>query len=410
MVASSARAVAASVSLSPDGPGLVRLSEEIGPRLAAGAAARDRDRLLPFQEIRDLAATGILAARVPAAYGGAEISMVDYARIIVNLAKGDPNVAQAASPAFPNIEKIRIYGSEAQKRKFFGLALEGRLLSGNAAAERGGKRIGDMTTRVTAEGDHFRLNGTKYYTTGTLFADYTLVTTHYGDGLRAAVIVPTDREGVTITDDWDGFGQRTTASGTAVFDNVYLHADEVMPIIQYGTRRTYEGGLAQLLHSALDTGIALAAVEDGIRYGRTGARPLPEANVDRAGDDPYVQHTLGEMVIQAHAAQALVERGARHLDRAIDAFYRDAPDADQLLGEASVAVAEAKFVSTEASIKVSEMIFRLGGASATARSLNLDRHWRNARTHTTHDPVSYKAKAIGNFYLNGTLPPINTKI
>lgn len=393
-----------------DGPGFVALSAEVGARLAGAASSRDLERQLPFREIREIAASGLLAARVPASHGGAEVSMVDFARIVINLAKGDPNVAQAASPAFPNIEKIRIYGSEAQKRKYFGLALQGRLLTGNAAAERGGKRIGDMTTRVTREGDHYRLNGRKYYTTGTLFAEYTLVTANFEDGLRAAVVVPTDREGVTITDDWDGFGQRTTASGTASFDNVYLSADEVMPITQYGRRRTYEGGLAQLLHSALDTGIALAALEDGIRYGRTGARPLPEARVERAGDDPYVQHTIGEMVIFTHAAEALVERGARALDRAVAAFHAGQGDADRLLGEASVAVAEAKYASTEASIRVSEMIFRLGGASSTSKRLNLDRHWRNARTHTTHDPVAYKAKAIGDFYLNDALPPINTKI
>ncbi|MBS7699055.1 acyl-CoA dehydrogenase family protein [Chelatococcus sp. YT9] len=392
-----------------DGQALVALSAAFGEKLAAGAAARDSERRLPFAEIRELAASGLLAARVPAEYGGPEVSMVDYARIILNLAKGDPNVAQAAAPVFPNVEKVRIYGSETQKRRYFDLVLDGRLFTGNAAAERGGKRIGDMTTRVTRNAGGYRLNGRKYYATGTLFAEYVLVTSHLGDDSRAAVIVPTDREGVTVTDDWDGMGQRTTASGTAVFDNVRLDPDEIMPIPAYGQRRTYEGAYAQLMHAALDAGIALAALEDGIRYGRDGARPLPEAGVERAADDPYVLHTIGEMAIQTHAAVALVERGAALLDRAVEVFF-SGKDADRLLGEASIAVAEAKFLSSEASIKVSEMIFRIGGASATSRQRNLDRHWRNARTHTTHDPVAYKARAVGDFYLNDALPPINTKI
>lgn len=392
-----------------NGPALVAFSVEFGKRLAAQASTRDLERRLPFEEIRELAASGLLAARVPAAYGGAEINMADYARIILNLAKGDPNVAQAAAPAFPNIEKIRIYGTEAQKRRFFGLALEGRLLSGNASAERGGQLIGDMTTTVTHSPDGYRLNGRKYYSTGSLFSEFMLVTAHLEGGRRAAVIVPTDRAGVSLLDDWDGMGQRTTASGTSLFENVRLDEEEVLLIPTFGQRRTYEGGFAQLMHAALDAGIALAALEDAIAYGRTSARPLPEAGVERATDDPYVQHTIGEMAILAHGAVTLVERGAAFLDEAVSAFYEDRPS-DQLLGAASIAIAEAKYASSEASIKVSEMIYRLGGASATARKLNLDRHWRNARTHTTHDPVAYKAKAIGNFYLNDALPPINTKI
>lgn len=392
-----------------DGPALVALSAEFGERFAREAAARDLERRLPVKEIEALATSGLLAARVPAAYGGPEVSVIEYARIMLNLAKGDPNIAQAASPAFPNVEKIRIYGSEAQKRNYFGLLLEGRRLSGNASAERGGKRIGDMTTIVTRDARGYRIDGRKFYSTGTLFAEFVLVTAHLEGGGRAAAIVPTDRAGVTVADDWDGMGQRTTASGTLVLDNVRLAEAEIMPIPAYGQRRTHEGGFAQLMHAALDTGIALAALDDAVAYGRNGARPLPEAGVERATDDPYVLHTVGEMAILAHGAEALVERAAALLDVAANAFYAGRP-ADRLLGEASVAVAEAKFASTEASIKVSEMIYRLGGASATSRALNLDRHWRNARTHTTHDPVAYKARAIGNFYLNGALPPINTKI
>lgn len=395
-----------------DRAALVELSAEFGRRFVTGAVARDLERRMPFEEISELARSGLLAARVPAAYGGPEVSMGEFAQIIVNLSKGDPNIAQSAAATFPNVEKIRIYGSDAQKRRYFGLLLDGRRLNGNAAAERGGTRIGDMATRIIRDSGRddggYRLDGRKYYTTGSLFAEFTLVTALL-EGGRAAAVVPVDRAGVTIIDDWDGMGQRTTASGTMIFENVRLDEGEVMPIPDYGRRRTYEGAFAQLLHSALDTGIALAALEDAVAYGRTHARPLPEAGVGLAVEDPYVQYTVGEMAVLAHGAEALVGRAAAVLDEAVRLFHRDGA-ADRPLGEASVAVAEAKFAASEASVKVSEMLYRIGGASATSRALNLDRHWRNARTHTTHDPVAYKAKAIGNFYLTGALPPINTKI
>jgi len=224
------------------------------------------------------------------------------------------------------------------------------------------------------------------------------------------VFVPRNREGVSVLDDWDGMGQRTTASGTTIYDDVLVHEHEVLRIPAFGQRRTHEGAFAQLMHSAIDAGIALAALADAGAYGREQARVLRESGVSSATQDPYVLHTIGEMAIAAHGAEALLGRGAALLEQALAASLAGDADANRLLGEASIAVAEAKYATTEASIRVSEMLFRIGGASATSRGLNLDRHWRNARTHTTHDPVSYKARAVGDFYLNGNLPPINTKI
>jgi alkylation response protein AidB-like acyl-CoA dehydrogenase len=211
-----------------------------------------------------------------------------------------------------------------------------------------------------------------------------------------------------VLDDWDGMGQRTTASGTVTFDDVVVHSEELVRLKQFGVRSTYEGAMAQLLHAAIDAGIALAALGDAIAYGRNGARAVPESGVAKAGDDPYVLHTVGEMAMNAHAAVALVERAGSVLDLASEAFHHHSSPG-RLLAEASVAVAEAKMMAEHASLHVSEMIYRVGGASATSRGRNLDRHWRNARTHTTHDPVAYKAKIVGDFYMNDRPPPISTK-
>ncbi|RWR27706.1 dehydrogenase [Sinirhodobacter populi] len=393
-----------------DATELLLRSQQLAEAFARDAARRDLERIPPRAEIRALADAGLLAARIPAAYGGPEVPVPEFARILINIARGDANIAQAASPVFANLEKIRIYGTEAQKRHYYGLVLDGALLTGNAAAEKGGKHLGDFSTVIRPDGDGFVLIGAKSYSTGTLYADYTLVTAITEQGGRAAAMVPTDRAGVTIIDDWDGMGQRATASGSAVFDGVRLVASEVIFIPDYGRRRTYEGGFAQLLHSAIDAGIAWAAIEEGMQQARTASRPLPEARVKRGTDDPYVLHTAGRIVIEARAAELLTLRGAEFLDLAIRAFYQGTPEANRLLAEASVAVAEAKYATSEASLHVAEMIYRLGGASATSRAVNLDRHWRNARTHTTHDPVDWKARVVGDYALNGTWPAINTKV
>ncbi|TCL05225.1 acyl-CoA dehydrogenase family protein [Sodalis ligni] len=388
---------------------LLAQAEEFRLRFAAGAPQRDRQRLLPHEEMLALRRSGLLAMRVPREYGGPEIDMVSFSRIIRMLAAGDPNIAQGIAPHFTNLEKLRIYGTPAQQKVYFDLVLEGCLMS-NAAAEREGAFIGDVSTLLFRENGVWRLRGNKYYSTGSLFSSIILVTAAHEEGGRAAIFVPVDRPGVTVADDWDGMGQRTTASGTTAFADVEIAEEEILRIPAYGDRRTHEGGFAQLIHASIDAGIARAALEDACEYGRTSARVLRESGVRGAIEDPYVLHTVGEMAIITHGAESLLERGAALLENAVRVAFAGGADADRLLGEASVAVAEAKYATTEAAIKVSEMIFRIGGASATSARLNLDRHWRNARTHTTHDPVAYKARAVGDFYLNGALPPINTKI
>jgi alkylation response protein AidB-like acyl-CoA dehydrogenase len=393
-------------ALSCDGEDLLRRAASISKQIALGAAERDLATAIPYQEYQAIAESGLLAARVPVEFGGPEVSFAELARVFVLLAEGDPNLTQAVLPHACLADKLRIYATRQQQEKFYAEMLQGRLIT-NANAERGGK-LGDIATCVTEKDGEFRLDGQKYYCTGSAFADAFFILSATEGGGRAYAIVPRDRPGVTILDDWDGMGQRTTASGTVIFSGVVVGSDELIRLEQFGKRSTYEGAMAQLLHSAIDAGIALAALGDAVAYGRNGARAVPESGVARAGDDPYVLHAVGEMAMNAHASVALVERAGGALDAATHAFYHHASPG-QSLAEASVAVAEAKMMAEHASLYVSEMIFRVGGASATSRARNLDRHWRNARTHTTHDPVAYKAKIVGDFYMNDRPPPISTK-
>ena len=389
---------------------LVSAAHRLAGEFAQGAARRDARRELPQAEIETLARHGILAARVPREFGGIDLSMAELSDIYVALGKADPNIAQAIQPHACGVEKIRLYGAPEQKRRYFALLLEGAMIT-NASAEKGGATVGEirvMLSRQAAAGG-WRLDGDKHYCTGSLFASHFYSLVLRDDGGRSIALLPRERQGVTVIDDWEGMGQRTTASGTVRFDGVRIADDEHMPLPQSGMVRTHEGAFAQVLHAAIDVGIALAAFEDAAHYGRQHARPVPEAGVARAGDDPYVQQAVGEMAMLAHGAQALLERAARSLDAVLPAALAGSATGEEL-GRVSIAVAEAKMAANDAALRVSEMLYRVGGASATSRSLNLDRHWRNARTHTTHDPVAYKAKAVGDYYLNGNLPPITSKI
>ncbi|MFJ3044800.1 acyl-CoA dehydrogenase family protein [Herbaspirillum chlorophenolicum] len=389
---------------------LLSAAHRLAGEFAQGAARRDAGRELPHAEIQALARHGILAARVPREFGGIDLPIAELTGIYVALGKADPNIAQAIQPHACGVEKIRLYGTPAQQRRYFALLHEGAMIT-NASAEKGGGTVGDIRVLLSRQSETggWRLDGDKHYCTGSLFASHFYALVRRDDGGRSIALLPREREGVAVLDDWDGMGQRTTASGTVRFRQAAVADDEHMPLPPSGTVRTHEGAFAQILHAAIDVGIALAAFEDAAHYGRERARPVPEAGVARASDDPYIQHAVGEMAMLAHGAQALLERAARTLDAvAAKAVAGQANETE--LGMASVAVAEAKMAANDAALRVSEMLYRVGGAGATLRGLNLDRHWRNARTHTTHDPVAYKAKAVGDYYLNGNLPPITSKI
>lgn len=400
-------ALLSTVALPETFDALLKAAQQLSRSFADGASQRDVERQLAHEEIQALVASGITAARVPRQFGGADLSVSQLVRLLVLIAQGDPNIAQAIQPHACGVEKLRIHGSRAQQQRYLSLIADGALIT-NASAERGGAVVGQISTRLTRETGVWRLDGTKHYATGSLFAQYFYVLANTDSG-RALALVPVERSGVQIIDDWNGMGQRTTASSTVIFNRVEVAEDEILQLPHWNTRRTYEGAFAQVLHAAIDVGIALAALDDAVEFGRRHARAVPEAKALRASDDLFVQQAVGEMSIQAHAAEALLERAANILDHAVALFQSD-QDADQALALASIAVAEAKVAANDASLRNSEALFRVGGASATLQSRNLDRHWRNARTHTTHDPAVWKTQLIGDFLLNDQLPPISTKI
>ncbi len=219
------------------------------------------------------------------------------------------------------------------------------------------------------------------------------------EGRQQLAFVPRDSAGLEIVDDWSGFGQRTTGSGSALFDRVAVAAEDVVSFQDAFERPTTVGPLAQILHAAIDAGIARGAFEDTLRFVRERARPWVDSGVDKASDDPLTIHEIGRLAIRLHAAEALLERAGRVLDRATAE-----PDAESVAA-ASIAVAEARALTTEVALLAGSKLIELGGSRACLAELGLDRHWRNARVHTLHDPVRWKYHAVGDYYLNGRLPP-----
>ncbi len=378
----------------------IELAKVLAADLRSGSSIRDRQRLLPHDEMALVAQSGLLGVTVPADYGGADISNPFLAEVLAILSEADSSIGQIPQNHFYILEVLRLAGTEEQKRYFFSRALAGDHFA-NALAERNGNAAGVISTRLTPDGPGFRISGQKYYSTGALFADWVAVFALDAQGRTVMAIIPRKSEGLTVTDDWSGFGQRTTASGTVTFSNVYVAADSVIDHDKAFEQPTPLGSLGQLLHAAVDLGIARAAFVDMIDFVRTKSRGNSNLAIEVASDDPLAIAKAGSIAVKIEAASAIIERAGRKIDMA---QVSPSPEA---ASEASLAVATAKILTTEAALEATNALFELAGTSATDEGLNLDRHWRNARTHTVHDPVRWKHHAIGDYHLNGRLPKPN---
>ncbi|GAA2297735.1 SfnB family sulfur acquisition oxidoreductase [Streptomyces kunmingensis] len=375
------------------------LATSLADEFRAGAAERDKERRLPTRELDRLSASGLLGVTVPARHGGADVSSLTLAEIFRLLGSADSSLAQIPQSHFVYANVIRRQGDEEQQKFFFAELLAGRRF-GNAQSEAGTRHVQDIRTRLTPRPDgSYLLNGVKQYSTGALFAHWIPVLALAEDDRPHVAYVPRDAAGLTVIDDWDGMGQRTTASGTVRLDGVVVPADRVLPHHLTFQGPQLHGALAQLLHAAIDVGLAQGALAEAAEFVRTKSRPWFESGFDTAAEDPLLIQRFGELALQERSAQALLREAAR----AVDAARADL--SDESAAEASIAVAAAKVRAAEAAVSVAGALFEVSGTRSALKSLNLHRHWRDARTHTLHDPSRWKIQHIGRYVLGGTLPP-----
>ncbi|MEX5560052.1 SfnB family sulfur acquisition oxidoreductase [Pseudomonas rhodesiae] len=379
------------------------VASDLAEDLRRDSAQRDRERRLPWPELDAFSRSGLWGISVPKAYGGADVSNVTLAKVIALIAQADASLGQIPQNHFYALQVLRVNGSAAQQQRLYAEVLAGQRF-GNALAELGTKTAHDRVTSLTRDGDGFRINGRKFYATGALYAQRIPTSVVDEHGVQQLAFVPRDSQGLNVIDDWSGFGQRTTGSGSVVFDNVWVAAQDVVPFQSAFERPTTVGPLAQILHAAIDTGIARAAFEDALHFVRTKTRPWIDATSDKASEDPLTLKSFGHLSVRLHATEALLERAGEYLDRA------QADSNAEHVAAASIAVAEVRALSTEISLAAGSTLFELAGSQATLAEHGLDRHWRNARVHTLHDPVRWKYHAVGNYYLNDANPPLRGTI
>ena len=381
--------------------------EDLLKQLAQGAEQRERDDQNPVEQIDLVRRSRLGALRIPASEGGEGGSLRDLHRAVIRLAEADPQVAHVLRSHFIVVEEA-LRGATEQLRAKWVAEINRGALFGNATTELTKHAVGThiLETTVAPEGDHYRLNGTKFFTTGTLFADHVAVAAAWPDGSRVRPVVPVDRAGVTVEDDWDGFGQRGTGSGTTRFVDVRVEPDELLGFVDPAEGRAWRASLPQLYLQAVQAGILRNVVTDAVALVHRRSRTFEHGAAGTPAEDPQLQQIIGTLSANARAAEAVVLDAADVQDRAAAHARGGAVDPD-LDHEASVRAAQAKVVIDELAQRSTSQIFEVGGASATRRAANLDRHWRNVRTLASHNPTVYKARSLGSNEVFGELLPLN---
>ncbi len=378
----------------------IAVAHAVAARIRPGAAQRDAERIWPVEELDAYSQSGLWSINVPKRHGGPEVSYATLAKVIEIVSAADPSIGQITQNHLGVVAAIRTVSDEAQQALLFSQVLKG-IRFGNAFSEFGSKRAADFETKFVDAGDHVVVTGRKFYSSGALLAHLVPIVALDEEGRAWYAIADRNAEGLTVIDDWSAFGQRTTLSGTVILDGVKVPKTHLVPGYKGYEVPTADGAIFQIIQVAVDTGIARAAIEDTIDFVRTKSRAWVDSGLDRASDDPYTIQAVGSLTVRLHAAQALQDLAGHAVDRAV------ADPTPETVASAQIATAEAKILSTEIAIEASNKLFELAGTRSTLAEHGLDRHWRNARTHTLHDPVRWKYAIVGNHALNGVNPPLH---
>lgn len=363
-----------------------------------GRNERDQQRLLPFAEIDLFSQKGLGGIRIPKQFGGAFVSNKTLAHVFRILNKADSSVGQIPQNQIALLNMIQMMGTEQQKQFIYQEILQGKRLA-NGGPERNTKDTKTLATTLTFENGRYFVDGEKFYSTGSSFAHWLAIKAIHPEGYVVLTIVNAQAKGVKVIDNWNGFGQRTTSSGTVRLEHV-----EVDPLLIFDERLlssqpNYRGAYSQLLQVAIDVGIAEAAFADTVTAVHK-ARPIVDAQVEKASFEHYTLQEVGKSSVLLDAAILLLDEAAEYLDE----LDRLESVTDEQAAKASILVAEAKIYANDAALHISEKLLELGGSRSSLSQHNLDQHWRNARVHTLHDPVRWKLHALGDYYLNHKLP------
>lgn len=365
---------------------------ELFALINTGAVQREQDHQLPFEQVNLLKEAGFTRLRVPVEFGGRGVELEVFLELFLELATADSNVAHLLRGHVAHLESL-LLRAPSEYRSIWLRRLGNGELIGNAASERG--ELTEISTVLREDAGELRVSGTKYYTTGSIYADWISLSAVRGDQ-RVNLLVRANTPGVKITDDWDGFGQQLTGSGSLILDNVPVAPEDITIFDSEDQHLGFRVGLFQTILLLVAAGIAQSAVNDAVNFVKPRKRTFAIFGETTPATEPIVQTVIGEAAAKAYSAGAIVLSLATKFSR-----YSTTGGASQSSESLALEVFKAQQVVLNLATTTATEIFEVGGASATSTTRGLDRHWRNARTVASHNPAKYRARLVGEQLLTG---------
>ncbi|WP_116953307.1 acyl-CoA dehydrogenase family protein [Jiangella endophytica] len=380
---------------------LRQLFQPIFDKVSEGNLEREKGRVFAFEQVRWLADAKFGTLRVPERLGGFGASLTQTFQLLRDLGAADPNVAHVWRNHLAFVEdRLNAPPSESTDT-WIARFLAGEIVGGGWTEANNGT-YANIKTRIERDGEHWVLTGAKYYATGSLFADWLDVIGLGPDDTLVTALVRADQPGVELVDDWKGFGQKTTSSGSATYTRARVEPEDLFPATE---RFSYQGLFYQAALLAVLAGITRATLRDGVTSLRNRKRTYRHAVTQTVAEDPQLLEVVGRVSASSFAADAALDAATASLDDIADAHRRGDEEAGQLrLVDGHIAVARAQLVIVDAALTATTIVFDALGASGVSEDLLLDRHWRNARTLASHNPRVYKERVIGDWHVNAADP------
>jgi isovaleryl-CoA dehydrogenase len=338
------------------------------------AAAIDRERRYPSDNLDALGAAGLLGLLVPAAYGGRGGTLTDLALVCEELGRGCASTAMCFLMHGCGSALIAAAATADQADRWLRPAATGDALATLAFSERvTGAHFYQPDIRVAAVDGAFRLSGRKSFVTSGGYARlYPMLVQASGTAGLDILIVTPDLDGVSFEGQWDGLGMAGNSSIAMVLSDVAVPAANLLGeeggglgLVFNVVAPTFLVGLA-----AVNLGIAQAALEGAVAH----AKERRYADSSSLAEVPAIQEYLAEMSIAVQSARQLVQEAARAATAGEET--------------ALPLVMQAKVVATEAAQAVTARAMRVGGGIAYSRQLALERHWRDAHAGAVMAPTN----------------------
>ncbi len=313
--------------------------------LAEGALARAHDPRFPWDVAKLMAEAGLFGVMLPEADGGQGGTLLDAVLAMQEIALHCPRSADVFQAGnFGAFRTLAEYASPAQKERFFAPLLRGEMIAAVAMTEpEAGSAVTDLRTTATADGNSYRLNGSKIFTTNTEDASVFLVYCRFGPGLDGigSVLVERGMEGFRLGAPTQYMNGESWCA--LYFDNVFIPPEMVL-LREGGFRKQIAGFNVERLGNsarALSLGeYCFRAAKAHAETRRQFGRPLMEFQ--------GLQWKFAEMRVALDAAELLLHRAAARAGRGL-------PDATDV-AMAKYACNQAGFLAANESLQV------MGGA------------------------------------------------